>query len=68
MLKREKQKVKSKKKKKSFEIKIYETEESLIKTKRKLKSDKERKAIEEMKKPRRYSILYTTKEKIEKMK
>ena len=46
MLKREKKKVKSKANKKIIEEKIYKTEDTLIKTRRKLKSEKEKKAIE----------------------
>ena len=50
MFKREKKKVKSKVKKKLIEEKIYKTDDLLIKSRRKLKSEKERKAIEAMNK------------------
>ena len=58
MFKREKKKVKSKVKKKLIEEKIYKTEDLLIKTRRKLKSEKERKAIEAMNKKIKKFLLY----------
>ena len=59
MFKREKKKVKSKVKKKLIEEKIYKTEDLLIKTRRKLKSEKERKAIEAMNKnPKIFYSIY----------
>ena len=59
MLKREKKKAKNKSKKKKIENEIYKTEELLIRTRRNLKSEKERNAIEAMNKnPKIFYSIY----------
>ena len=59
MLKREKKKAKNKTKKKIIEEEIYKTEDLLIKTRRNLKSKKERNAIEAMNKnPKIFYSIY----------
>ena len=67
MLKREKKKAKNKTKKKIIEEEIYKTEDLLIKTRRNLKSKKERNAIEAMNKnPKIFYSIYNRR-KIEKI-
>ena len=59
MLKREKKKAKNKSKKKKIENEIYKTEELLVRTRRNIKSEKERNAIDAMKKnPKIFYSIY----------